>query len=136
MGIPLKRITGITVALAAACLAAAPAAFAQNAPTIPEAVDEAFFNYSGDFFQNMSITGRAGSILGLGGFSEQQIAWDSNSVSAIIQDQLTVQNTIDPTIRVPDLANPFNTTLLLLPTYQSSGGVVGSQFIFETVPRR
>jgi hypothetical protein len=136
MGIQLKHITSITVALAAACLATAPAALAQEVQTIPEAVEDAFFGYSGNFFESGTITGQTTSILGLGGFPEQRIAWDANGVSAIIREQMALQNTLDPTIRVPDLASPFATTLLLMPSYQRAGGTVGSEFIFETVPRR
>jgi hypothetical protein len=42
---------------------------------------------------------------------------------------MLLQNTADPTLRVPDLANPYNSSLLTMPSSQVP--LVGTEFIFE-----
>jgi hypothetical protein len=59
---------------------------------------------------------------------------DTRTVELVYRDALSQQGESDPTIRVPDLANPFNTSLMLLPSTQTGGRVVGTEFIFENRP--
>ncbi|MBE9108348.1 hypothetical protein IQ273_02785 [Nodosilinea sp. LEGE 07298] len=129
MGIQLNHISGLALAMLAAAVIA-PAAHAQDtAPeTIPEALDNLGTTYSGDYFRNRGITRQAKRIFGLD-FPERAIEWDANATSAAVRDILLLQNTSDPTIRVPDLANPYSSSLLTMPS--SSAPYVGSEFIFE-----
>jgi hypothetical protein len=129
MGIQLNHISGLALAMLAAAVIA-PTAHAQDtAPeTIPEALDNLGTTYSGDYFRNRGITRQAKRIFGLD-FPERAIEWDANATSAAVRDILLLQNTSDPTIRVPDLANPYSSSLLTMPS--SSAPYVGSEFIFE-----
>lgn len=144
MGIRFSHLTSATVAFAASALVAAPAGLAQetehrSTTSIPEALNEVFFGYGGTHFDNRTIGRQFTFIFGPGGwdsarFPEREIEWDGDAVHRTYQSLLTLQTTLDPTIRVPDLPSPFSTTLMLLPSYQSSGPVVGSEFIYETMP--
>ncbi|NMF84296.1 hypothetical protein [Nodosilinea sp. P-1105] len=130
MGIQLNHISGISLALVAAAAIAAPAGWAQEAPrqTIPDAMDELTSTYSGDFYRNRSISRQAARIVGFG-FPEREIEWDSHATSAAVRDLMLLQTGVDPTLRVPDMATPFNTSLLTMPSSQAPA--VGTEFIFE-----
>ncbi|PSN11939.1 hypothetical protein C7293_22340 [filamentous cyanobacterium CCT1] len=129
MGIQLNHISGLTLALLTTAVVA-PAAIAQDtvSETIPEALDSLTTTYSGDYFRNRGIVRQGKRIIGLD-FPERAIEWDANATSAAVRDILLLQNTSDPTIRVPDLANPYSSSLLTSPS--SSNPYVGSEFIFE-----
>lgn len=135
MGIQLKHIIRGTVAVAVV-LAAAPAALAQDAQTVSEAFNELFSTSSRDFYTERNIFNQTAILIGVGGFPEQRINRDSQAINAAYQNLLQLQTTLDPTIRVPDLANPYVGSLLLTPSYQTTGGGVGSEFLFETLPAR
>ncbi|HEY9881618.1 MAG TPA: hypothetical protein V6D29_24410 [Leptolyngbyaceae cyanobacterium] len=145
MGIQLKHVTVTTLVMATAILSAASPAFSQQADsttevkTVPAGFGDLFYGYSGTYFDNRTIGGQFSNLFGPGGwdsarFPEHEIEWDSDAIHRAFVDHLALQNTLDPTLRVPDLPNPFTTTLLLSPTSQSSGPVVGSEFIFEGAP--
>ncbi|WP_017298443.1 hypothetical protein [Nodosilinea nodulosa] len=131
MGIQLNHISGLTLALLAMAAVAAPAGHAQDTTpqTIPAAMDDLVTNYSGDFFRNRGIVRQGKRILGLD-FPERSLEWDSNATAAAVRDIMALQNTSDPTIRVPDLATPYSSSLLTMPT--SSAPYVGSEFVFES----
>lgn len=130
MGIRLQHISGLTLAMVAAVAMTAPSARAQEANrTIPEAMDDLMSTYSGDYFSNRTISRQAGRLVGFG-FPERELDWDVNATTTAFNDLMRLQNTVDPTIRVPDLATPFSTTLLTMPSSQSP--YVGTEFIFES----
>ncbi|HZG38551.1 MAG TPA: hypothetical protein VEZ50_07700 [Nodosilinea sp.] len=131
MGIQLNHISGLTLALLAAAAVVVPAGQAQDtaSQTIPEAMDDLVTTYSGDYFENRGIRRQAGRILGFS-FPERELEWDSNATAAAARDILLLQTTADPTIRVPDLASPFTSSLLTAPS--SRAPYVGSEFIFES----
>ncbi|MBE9155520.1 hypothetical protein IQ265_01510 [Nodosilinea sp. LEGE 06152] len=130
MGIQLNHISGLTLALLAAAVIA-PAGHAQDtaSQTIPDALNDLGTTYSGDYFRNRGIVRQGKRIIGLD-FPERALEWDANATSAAVRDILLLQTTSDPTIRVPDLANPYSSSLLTSPS--SSVPYVGSEFIFET----
>ncbi|MBE9136258.1 hypothetical protein IQ254_03410 [Nodosilinea sp. LEGE 07088] len=131
MGIQLNHISGLTLSLLTALALAAPSGQAQEATvqTIPDALDDLTSTYSGDYFENRTITRQFNRIIGFG-FPERELEWDGNGTSAAVRDILLLQTTADPTIRVPDLVNPYTTTLLTMPSDQTP--YVGSEFIFES----
>ncbi|MGF1566957.1 MAG: hypothetical protein ACFCVD_02580 [Nodosilinea sp.] len=132
MGIKLKHISKLTLSLLAGVAMAAPATLAQEArapQTIPEAMDDLLSTYSGDYFSNRTLTRQAANIFGFG-FPERELDWDLNATTAAVQDLMRLQNTLDPTIRVPDLATPYSTSLLTGPS--GSAPNVGTEFIFES----
>ncbi|QQE66449.1 hypothetical protein GFS31_31470 [Leptolyngbya sp. BL0902] len=131
MAIRLAQVSSM-VGLMAATLAFAPAALAQEAqpqlPTIPDAFDDLMSTYSGDFFSNRTISRQGARIVGFG-FPEKELEWDAHATSAVFRELMRLQNTADPTLRVPDLANPYSSSLLTMPSTQVP--LVGTEFIFE-----
>jgi len=117
-----------TVAIASSAQADEPP-MAESA-RIPEAMTEIFFSYGGSYNINRSLGGQLGTMFGLGGFPEQDVMNDGYAVSEATKYLLEQQNRTDPTIRVPDLMNPYDTSVQFLPT-TSQGPVSGSEFIFE-----
>ncbi|MGB3137870.1 MAG: hypothetical protein WBG38_16250 [Nodosilinea sp.] len=130
MGIQLNHISGLVLAVLATAVIT-PAGQAQDtAPqTLPEALDDLVTTYSGDYFRNRGTTRQAKRIIGLG-FPERELEWDGDATAAAVRDIMLLQNTSDPTIRVPDLASPYTSSLLTTPS--SSVPYVGSEFIFES----
>jgi hypothetical protein len=131
MAIQFKHISGM-LALLTACTVA-PAAMAQETPphelqTIPEALNDLMSTYSGDFFINRTMGRQGGRIVGFG-FPDRELEWDANATATAFQELMLLQNTADPTLRVPDLANPYNSSLLTMPSSQVP--LVGTEFIFE-----
>jgi hypothetical protein len=110
--------------------------------TIPEAFNRAFFSESGDFYRNRTIPRQIQYIIGPGlpnraTFPDLEIERDAQRITQLYQEVLEHQVSDDPVIRTPDLANPFNSSLRLLPQTSRFGSrVEGSEFVFETVPPR
>lgn len=131
MAIRLAQVSG-TVGLVAAMLAFAPSALSQEAqpqlPTIPDAFDDLMSTYSGDFFSNRTIHRQGSRIVGFS-FPEKELEWDANATSTVFRELMLLQNTADPTLRVPDLATPYTSSLLTVPSTQVP--LVGTEFIFE-----
>ena len=131
MAIRRVQISGMA-GLVAATLAFAPAVSAQEMetqlPTIPDALEDLMSNYSGDFFSNRTI-GRQGARIAGFGFPEKELEWDASATSEVFHELMLLQNTVDPTLRVPDLATPYTSSLLTMPSTQSP--LVGTEFIFE-----
>ncbi len=130
MGIQLNHISGLTLALVAAAAIAAPVGRAQEAPqTVPDAFDDLMTTYSGDYFRNRGIKRSALRIVGFS-FPERELEWDSNATTAAVRDLWRLQHSADPTLRVPDLASPYTTSLLTMPSSRIPS--IGSEFIFES----
>ncbi|NER81912.1 MAG: hypothetical protein F6K42_20570 [Leptolyngbya sp. SIO1D8] len=127
-------------AVVAASFAISPTAFAQEPPAsrsadVPTAITEIFYGNSGPFFRNRTSWRYGDFILGVGGFSEREISMDVDAISRATHFLMDEQATSDPTIRVPDLFNPYNTSVQFLPVGQANSRASGSEFVFETFPR-
>ncbi|MEL7331198.1 MAG: hypothetical protein AAFN12_03065 [Cyanobacteria bacterium J06560_2] len=124
------------------CLAGALVAGASFAPTataqetLLEAVDRVSEQRSGNYYRNRGFASQLGAITGLGGFPEHRINRDSAALSGTVEELFILQTQNTPTIRVPDLPNPYTTSVQLLPTSQFNSRVVGSELNFEPLPRR
>ncbi len=131
MGIQLNHISGLTLALLTAAALGAPAGHSQetSTQTIPEAFDALTSAYSGTYFENRTIGGQLGSMFGFN-YPERGLDWDGAATGTATRNMFLLQGTLDPTIRVPDLATPYATSLLTMPTSQSP--YVGTEFIFES----
>lgn len=120
------------------------AALAQNAddesrqtevnerPAVWQAFENAFYQRSGNFFQNRDIPGNVTWITGP--FPENNIAGDGRAVHRVYRDAMTQQALSDPIIRTADVTNPFDTSLLLLPATQPTSSAPSDGFTFETLP--
>lgn len=134
MGIGTRRLLGI-LALATSSLIFSGGAIAQEVDedadvivldSLPEAFEDAFYSNDRNFFENRSLYRQINWILGQGsivrnGFPENEIARDGAAVHAIYEIGLALQNTSDPLLRTPDLPNPYETSLLLLPSVEFRG---------------
>ncbi len=127
-------IAGGVVGIVAATAFVAPTASAQE--TVLEAVDNISEQRSGDFHRNRSIFSQIQFITGLGGFVDQRSHRDTAALAGAQQELMMLQSQNTPTVRVPDLPNPYTTSVQLLPTSQLNSRVVGSELNFEPLPRR
>ncbi len=118
-----------SVAIASSVQADEPAP--SESAYIPRAMNEIFHTDSGTFLNIRSTSGQLSTMFGVGGFPEQNIKDDSFAVHDTYVYLLDQQTRTDPTIRVPDLLNPYNTSVQLLPSGVSTGAISGSEFVFE-----
>lgn len=132
MGVRLKSVLSL-MALAAASTVST-AATAQERPAtfrpreaIPDAVNRAFYG-SGESFQDLRRPIEA--LVGIPKFPENAIARDGDRIDRIYRDLLNQQVASDPIIRTVDLPNPYNTSILTLPSANVSNRVVGSELVF------
>lgn len=93
-------------------------AMAQTAtlePSIPQQFNDAFYSNADTFFGNRSLGGQLSLIFGIPGFPENQIRRDGRAVDRLYREVLEQQVASDPTLRTPDLPNPFSGSLLTTP---------------------
>ncbi len=133
MGVRLKSVLSLMALVAASTVSTAvtaqerPAAFKPR-ETIPNAVDRAFFG-SSEGFQDFKRPIEA--LIGIPRFPENGIARDGDRLDRIYRDLLIQQAANDPLIRTVDLPNPYNTSILTLPSASVSNRLVGSELVFE-----
>ncbi len=84
-------------------------------PSIPDTFEDAFYSNAGTFFGNRSLGGSLSLLLGIPEFPENQITRDARRVDRLYREVLEQQVASDPTIRTPDLPNPFSGSLLTTP---------------------
>lgn len=137
MGSRLQSLVATAIAASAAAIAALPAT-AQDAAlreyeTIPEGFVDIFSNASGTYYQNRNLQRQTAFVFGLS-FPERELDWDGETLREAYLYHMDLQNTLDPTIRVPDLPTPYTSTLLTGPYLQSGTVVGGSEFIYEFTP--
>ena len=144
MGRLLKGLVGAATMLTAV-LTVAQTAKAQEIvlaePTVLDTVNDINYNFSGDYHRNRSIGRQLDNIFGLGGiggatFWEREIDRDAEALETAYYELMFLQTRNTPTIRVPDLRNPYTTSVQLLPLSQTNSRVGGSEFNFEPLPRR
>ena len=127
------RCLGVAGALAMGAVLA-PGAIAQDA--IPEVIDRISEQRSGNYYSNQSFFSQFGQITGLGGFPEHRMNRDTAAVSGTVKELMMLQTQNTPTMRVPDLPNPYTPSVQLMPTSQFNSRVIGSELNFEPLPRR
>ncbi len=123
----------------------APRAMAQTAnfdePTVLETLDDINTRHSGSYYGDRSIFRQTAHIFGLGipgrsAFPELELDRNGEGYAEAYQELMFLQTRNTPTIRVPDLVNPYNTSLQRMPSAQSGNRVVGTEFNFEPLPPR
>ncbi|AFY82019.1 hypothetical protein [Oscillatoria acuminata] len=121
MRLQLKSAVGV-LALLGASVVVAPEAVAQSQPrNIAEQFEEAFFRSSDTFYQNRSIFDQISFYLLPMTYPERQAERDAERINKLYHAVMEVQNSSDPVLRTPDLPNPFDESLLTLPSYTPSG---------------
>lgn len=121
-------VAGVAIASSAHAQSEPPTSQSANVPT---AINEIFFGNTGSFNINRSLGGQLGTMFGVGGFPERDIMQDGYDIYEAYNYLMFQQTRLDPTIRVPDLVNPYDTSIQFLPTGTSAGMVSGSEFVFE-----
>jgi hypothetical protein len=134
-----KTFAGLLVLLAAG-IAFPSVASAQTetakTETTNDVFERAYFRHDRNFYENSSSPKRQldvffGSGTGFGGsFPENEIARDAKLINTLYHDVLTQQVGNDPYIRTPDLPNPYDTSLLMSPRFNSNKLKVGTEFRF------
>ena len=137
-------VLGTAVAIATLS-AMATRANAQNAtftePTVLETLDDILIRPGTDYSSDRSIFRQTNHLFGFGvpgraGFAELELERDSDAILEAYNELMFLQTRNTPTIRVPDLTNPYNTSLQMLPGSQVGGRVTGTELNFEPLPRR
>ncbi|NJK53370.1 MAG: hypothetical protein HC936_12160 [Leptolyngbyaceae cyanobacterium SU_3_3] len=133
MGVRLKSLIGLGVL--AAVTMVTQAAQAQERPatfkpreTIPAAIDRAF---DAPMSEYRNPQHSLESLIGVIGYPENSIARDAEHIHRIYLDVFEQQASSDPLLRTTDLPNPYNTSVLTLPTANLGSRVVGSELVFE-----
>jgi len=88
--------------------------------TLQEAFERAYYSNDRNFFRNRRLDRQVDWILGTGttflnSFTDNEIAGDGRAINRLYRDALRQQVLSDGIIRTPDLENPYDTSLLLLP---------------------
>ena len=112
-----KSVAGIGTLTVAAFIAMtiSPAA-AQEPMTVLDRLEKLAEDRSGDYFRNRSLSSQISSITGIGGFPENQISKDAESIAEAYDELLMLQAQSTPSLRVLDLPNPYTTSVQLLPS--------------------
>jgi hypothetical protein len=85
-------------------------------------MNQAFWQNSGDFFDQASIVGQLNFLFGWGNFpegsfAENSVARDSLLMYVIVSDYFKQLQQREPTIRTRDINNPFETSVQENPDY-------------------
>ena len=124
MGQNLKNLSSLLIiAIASATLASVKPAQAEpiRLQPVADSFNQQFFQSSGDFFHNVSLQGYLGDYLGIGSpsgvvaFPEKEIERDANHIDGFYRQMMQRQVSSDPILRVPDAANPFDSSVMALP---------------------
>ena len=138
MAIGLRRIAigtlfGMAGAIATSALLT-PVASAQE--TVLDVLEDISERRSGNYYTHLTTFSKIGFITGLGGFADQRVNADAAALSGAYRELMLLQTQNTPTMRVPDLPNPYTSSVQLLPTSQINTRVIGSELNFEPLPRR
>ncbi len=82
-----------------------------------EVFEKAYFEHTGDAFQNDSILGQLNTIFGFKQFPEKQIALDGKLVDTLYRDVMKTQSQNGAPMKTRDLNNPYDTSLQQNPDY-------------------
>jgi hypothetical protein len=139
VGIKFKTFGGLLVLLAAGIAFPSVASAQTETPkteTTNDAFERAYFRHDRNFYENSSLKRQLDSFFGSGSgfggsFPENEIARDAQLINTLYRDVLTQQVGNDPYIRTPDLPNPYDTSLMMSPRFNSNKLKVGTEFRFE-----
>lgn len=118
MKIQFRSLIGAFILLAASTALTTSKSLAQTSYNedlvpIPEAFDRAFYGRSGSIHFQTSLVGQVLRLAIL--YPDKEISRDGKRVEQLYRELLMQQTMSDPTIRTPDLNNPFNGSLLTSP---------------------
>ena len=90
--------------------------------SLPDLVNKAYSQRSGDFFDQASASGQLNFLYGwgdfpVGTFSDNNVAKDGQFIKVIVEDYFKQLTQREPDIRSRDIENPFNSSLQQNPDY-------------------
>ncbi|MFM7364917.1 MAG: hypothetical protein ACKO11_10570 [Cuspidothrix sp.] len=144
MTIKFPVLTGLLVFLATSTAFISPAP-AETEPSNYETTNNAFlkayFRNDPNFYENGSFKRQLGALIGSPGqfgssFTDNKIAKDGELVNILYQDVLAQQSTNDPYLRTPDLPNPYDSSLLMTPRYNTNKLRIGTEYRFQNLAPR
>ncbi|MBE9185199.1 hypothetical protein IQ270_10845 [Microcoleus sp. LEGE 07076] len=114
----------LILAVASAAMASVKGVQAETARFHPISDDfnRQFFEASGDFYHNVSLQGYFGDYLGIGApsgvvaFPEKEIERDASRLNGLYRRVMQRQVSSDPVLRTPDAVNPFDSSVMALPS--------------------
>ena len=139
MTIGIRGMASGTLALVSALTvlgAITPIASAQDTESLLDTLEDITQRQSGDYYTHRTRLSEINFITGFGGFPDQRVNRDAAATTKAFKELLILQTQNTPTVRVPDLPNPYTTSVQLLPASQFNSRVVGSELNFEPLPRR
>lgn len=145
MKINLQGLSGLLMILATTTFPVVALAQMQteneNYESIPNSIDQAFFNSNPNFYGNRTLQRQVDFLFGPGRkfgttFPENEIARDGELVNIMYRDILEQQSQNDPYLRTPDLPNPYNSSLLNSPKYNADQLKVGTEYRFDSLTSR
>ena len=134
MGLTSKFLSGVMALSAVSAVWVSPTVAQPEVPVPPRTTlnpvadefNKAASNASGDNFRAQSLLGQVQFIFGvgfpwpngsIGAFPEQALARDTRDLILLYREAFLKQYASDPVIRVIDLPNPYNTSILTQPLY-------------------
>jgi len=105
-----------------------------------QVIENAYYFDSNRYFKNLMIDRQFDFFFGYesfpeGNYPENEISWDAELINHIYTDMMQQQTQSDPVIRVPDLPNPFSTSLRSdqVRSYRRASlpMSVGTEFVYE-----
>jgi hypothetical protein len=123
MNLRFRSLTGVLVLVASAAVfplavTAQPRSSTQASgyETLPQVFNQAYFTNDPNFFKDQSVVRELDLIFGFrDSFLENEIRRDAELVDFVYKSSLNQQVSSGSIIRTPDLANPYNTSLLQSP---------------------
>ena len=88
-----------------------------DAVSVEQAFEDAYFDHTGNNYQNSSFVGQLNTILGFKGFPDKQIAADGKLVDMLYQNVIQQQSQAGFPIKTRDLSNPYSSSLIENPEY-------------------
>lgn len=85
--------------------------------SVADMFNNAFFENSGDNYQNSSFIGDLNNIIGIKGFPENQVSADGKLLDKLYKDAMFNQSQVGTSMKTKDLTNPYTTSLQEIPSY-------------------
>ena len=105
------KFTKLSPILIATAIASSLMTGIARAGSVSETFEKAYFENSGNAFENSTIWGQLEFIFGPSGFAETKIARDGKLVNIIYHDVMKQQAESGYKMLTRDLKNPFNTSV-------------------------
>ncbi len=107
---PFKKISLVTLAVAAVGFFAPQAQAEQTPENITDAMNRAVFEQTGDIYRNAGIDRQATLLFGLS-YPDQEYISDAQSIERVYREGMRLQTAKDNYVRTNDLPNPFTTSI-------------------------